>query len=81
MSCGLTPVRQASSGATVLGPARFLCLTSRSQLWEVECTHLPSFGLITRDDDYEKAVLACLPWSASPLRDSDIQWHGDADAG
>jgi len=32
-------------------------------------------------DDSEKAILERMSWSVGPLRDSDIQWHGDADAG
>jgi hypothetical protein len=32
-------------------------------------------------DDSEKAILERMSWSVGQLRDSDIQWHGDADAG
>jgi hypothetical protein len=32
-------------------------------------------------DAYEKAILERWPWNVSPLREEDIQWHGDGHAG
>lgn len=32
-------------------------------------------------DDSERAILQALPWSVTPLRESDIQWHGATGAG